>query len=142
MASPTIHPKPQGTRKRRPAPGLSFFNSCFYLGPVVLRKTACFFALVKWPLRVEKKRRKKYTRGTGGAPPSPSFPPVRLPLRPESPGPHVAEAASRFRRTSCHDPSAFSWVSIKLGDSAVYTGCAVPHLSPLGMHVVVVVWWV
>jgi hypothetical protein len=50
-------------RKRRPAPRFSFLKRFFSTQACFLRKTACFFALVKWPLRVEKKKppKKMYT---------------------------------------------------------------------------------
>ena len=60
-----------------------------------LRKNSLFFDLRALELRVEKKKaKKKYTRDTGGAGPSPSFPPARPAPRPESHGPHAAGVAS------------------------------------------------
>jgi hypothetical protein len=90
-----------------------------------LRKTACFFALVKWRSTWRKKAKKRYTRGTGGARPRPSSPPARPAPRPESPGPHAAEAAVSDAQAA----KALQLGHYQLGNSAVYMGC-MPHLSP------------
>jgi hypothetical protein len=111
------------------------FNSCFLPQAGFLRKTACFFALVKWRSAWRKKSREKvHARNRERAPKPLLAPRAPRPPRPapgRTHGPRVAGAAASDAQTA----KTPSWIITTLGGSAVYMGCthsvrsSMPHLS-------------